>query len=326
MIALRKRFKAFGRGSLDFLQPENRKVLAFLRRYDEETILVVANLSKLAQQTKLDLSQFVGWRPVDLFGRIQFDPITDGKYYFTLGPHGFYWFSLEPQPAETLRVRALPSEEVGTVPTIAREKDELFERDNWFLLERTLRDYVRGRRWFRGKARDMRSADIKDVIPMRFGQSTTYVVLIQVEYTEGEPETYVVPLTTAVSDKAGELIKEYPHALVANLKPRNTDSQWILHDALIDKGFGKFLLQAIGRKRHFKGEIGEISASPTQIFRSARGSDEASLDPAPMNVEQSNTSVVYGDRLILKLFRRLEEGGLTPTPRNRAISHREDAV
>ena len=109
------------------------------------------------------------------------------------------------------------------------------------LVERALRDYIRGRRWFRGKAREMRSADIKDVVPMSFGQSTTYIVLIHVEYTEGEPETYVVPLTTAVSDKSGELMKEYPHALVANLKPRNTDSQWILYDALLDKGFSKLV-------------------------------------------------------------------------------------
>jgi len=308
LIALRKRFKAFSRGSLEFLHPENRKVLAFLRHYNEETILIVANLSHLAQQTKLDLSQFVGWRPVDLFGGIQFDPITDVKYYFTLGPYGFYWFSLEPQPAETMRVRALPSEEAGTVPTIARGKDELFEKANRFLLERTLRDYMRGRRWFRGKAREIRSVDIKDVIPMRFGQSTTYIVLIEVDYTEGEAETYVVPLTTAVSDKSGELMKEYPYALVANLKPRNTDSQWILYDALVDKNFGKFLLQAIGRKRSFKGEIGEISASTTKVFRNARGPHADALEPTPIKVEQSNTSVVYGDRLILKLFRRLEEG------------------
>jgi len=308
MIALRKRFKAFGRGNLEFLQPENHKVLAFLRRYDEETILVVANLSHLAQQTKLDLSQFVGWRPLELFGRVQFDPITDVKYYFTLGPYGFYWFSLEPQPAEVMRVRALPSEEVAAVPTIPREKDKLFERDNWFLLERTLRDYMRGRRWFRGKAREMRSADIEDVIPIHLEQSEAYIVLIQVEYTEGEPDTYAVPLTTAPAEKVGEITNEYPHALVAYLKPGSKNSQWVLYDALVDKAFCKSLLKAIGQKRRFKGQLGEVSALRTQVFRSARGGSEASLDPTPMKVEQSNTSVIYGDRLILKLFRRLEEG------------------
>ena len=308
MIALRKHFKAFGRGSIEFLQPENRKVLAFLRRYAGETILIVANLSKLAQQTKLDLSQFVGWRPVDLFGRIQFDPITDGKYYFTLGPHGFYWFSLEPQPVEATRVPVSPSEEVIELPTLDETEEEVFKKENWFVLEGVLLEYMKDRRWFCGKARQPWVSEIQDVIPMSFSGQTAYLVLIEVEYREGEPEIYAVPLTTAVSDKSGELMKKYPHALVANLKPRNTDSQWILYDALVDKGFSKFLLQAIGRKRHFKGEIGEILASPTQIFRSARGSDEAALEPTPMNVEQTNTSIVYGDKLILKLFRRLEEG------------------
>jgi len=308
LITLRKRFKAFGRGNIEFLQPENRQVLAFLRRYDQETILVVANLSHLAQQIKLDLAQFEGWRPVDLFGRTQFAPITESSYYFTLSPYGFYWFSLEPQPAETMRVRALPSEEVGAVPTLSREKGELFDRDNWFLLERALADYLRGRRWFRGKAREMRSASIKDVIPMRFGQSTSHFVLVQLEYTEGEPETYVLPLATAPAEKIEEIISEYPQALVARLKPGTKNGQWLLYDALVDKAFCRSLLRAIGNKRRFRGRVGEISASTNRVFRSAHGSDEAALEPSPMKVEQSNTSVVYGDRLVLKLFRRLEEG------------------
>ena len=80
-IALRKRFKAFGRGSLEFLQPKNRKVLVFLRRYQDENILVVANLSHAAQQTQLDLAEFQGRVPVELFGRTEFAPIGDGQYY-----------------------------------------------------------------------------------------------------------------------------------------------------------------------------------------------------------------------------------------------------
>jgi len=308
MIALRKHFKAFGRGSLEFLQPENRKVLAFLRKYEEETILVVANLSHLAQQTKLDLSQFAGSRPVDLFGRTQFDPISDGKYYFTLSPYAFYWFSLEPQPEETLRVRALPSEEVMELPTIREKEEELFKKKNWFVLEAILLEYMKGRRWFRSKARESWASDIKDIIPMRFSGHTAYIVLIEVEYREGEPETYVMPLTTASADKVGELGSEYPHALVARLKPHNTNDERILYDALVDKDFCKFLIQAIAQKRRFEGYTGEISASPTRIFRSARGTDKTIPEPTPMKVEQSNTSVVYGDRLILKLFRQIEDG------------------
>jgi maltose alpha-D-glucosyltransferase / alpha-amylase len=105
MIALRERYRAFGRGSLEFLFPENRKVLAFLRRYEDETILVVANLSRFSQYVELDLSPFRGTTPVELYGGTDFPKIGDLPYLLTLGPYGFQWFSLE-QP----RVPAIPGE------------------------------------------------------------------------------------------------------------------------------------------------------------------------------------------------------------------------
>ena len=310
LIALRKRFKAFGRGSLEFLYPENRRVLAFLRRYQEETILVIANLSHLAQQTQLDLSEFAGWRPVELFGRVEFTPISDGQYSFTLSPYAFYWFSLEPQRVESLRPRARPSEEVSEIPSLAENEQELFQKENWFVLEAVLLQCMRGRRWFRGKARDAWGSQIRDVVPMRFGNSIAYLVFIEVEYTEGEPEAYLIPLTTGSASEAEWLVTKYPHAVVAHLKPQgeDSDSEKLLYDALVDGGFCHFLLQAIERRRRFRGRIGEVTALPTRAFRSIRGSGKASLETAPVKAEQSNTSVVYGDRLILKLFRRLEEG------------------
>jgi maltose alpha-D-glucosyltransferase/alpha-amylase len=307
MIALRKRFKAFGRGSLEFLQPENRRVVAFLRQYQEETILVVASLSHLAQQTQLDLSKFTGWTPVDLFGRVEFAPITDGKYYFTLSPYAFYCFSLQPEPAEALRVRPLPSEEVKVVPLIASAREELFEEENWPALEALLQDYVRGRRWFRGKARNLLSSQIVDAIPMPSPESTAYMVLMQVDYAEGEAETYVLPLTTAVVGQTATLAEQYPQAVVARLRPHGEDSEWLLYDALFDKEFCKNLLRAVRRGRRFKGAGSEILASSTRAFRGAHALD-ISLEPTPMKAEQTNTSVIYGNRMILKLFRRLDEG------------------
>ena len=308
LISLRKRFQAFGRGNIKFLQPENRKVLAFLRRYQDQNILVVANLSRSAQQTQLDLSEFTGWRPVDIFGRVEFAPISEGKYYFTLSPYAFYWFSIEPQPAETLRPRALPSDVVGLSPAIVVTGEEIFKKQNWTILEGILFQYMRSRRWFRGKARGVRSSRINDVIPMHGADSMAYFVLVNVDYVEGEPETYVLPLTTAPIEQTGTIANEYPHAVVAHLKPYNREGEQVLYDALFDKGFCKFLLQAMGRRSHFKGIAGEISASRTGVFRNARGSGEISLEPSPIKAEQTNTSVIYGDQLILKLFRKLEEG------------------
>ncbi len=309
-IALRKRFKALGRGSLEFLQPQNRKVLAFLRRYKDEVILVVANLSHAAQQAQIDLPELQGRVPVELFGRAEFTPIADGKYYFTLGPHAFYWFSLESELARPLRLRALPPEDVGTLPILNETEERLFRKENWFVLEAVLLDYIRGRRWFRGKARESWGADILDVVPVPFVTSIAYVVLIEVEYTDGVPETYVLPLTAAPVEQREQLQSEYPQALVAHLKPRGKGNkrEKLLLDALLDKGFCSYLLRAIARRRVFKGEAGEISASRTRAFRTAPASAKTSLEPTPIKAEQSNTSIAYGDGLVLKLFRRIEDG------------------
>src|SRR5262249_6803829 len=102
-LNLRKRFKAFGRGSLEFLSPENRKILAFVRRFENEVILVIANLSRFPQPVSLDLSGYQNLVPVELFGRTDFPTITTQPYFLTLSPHAALWFSLEPTAAhETL--------------------------------------------------------------------------------------------------------------------------------------------------------------------------------------------------------------------------------
>jgi maltose alpha-D-glucosyltransferase/alpha-amylase len=99
LIAVRKRYRAFGRGSLEFFHPENLKVLVYVRRYEAEVILCVVNLSRFVQYAELDLSQFDGWQPVELIGENRFPHIGELPYFLTLGPHAFYWFRLDP-PAE----------------------------------------------------------------------------------------------------------------------------------------------------------------------------------------------------------------------------------
>ena len=96
LIILRKRYLAFGRGSIEFLYPSNRKVLVFVRRYGDEAILAVANLSRFVQYAELDLAAFKGMVPLELFGQSRFPPVGDLPYFLTLSPHGFYWFKLEP--------------------------------------------------------------------------------------------------------------------------------------------------------------------------------------------------------------------------------------
>ncbi len=98
-IATRKQYKAFGRGSLEFLLPANEKVLTYLRCYQQETLLIVNNLSRYCQPVALDLRRFMGWRPVELVGQVAFPVIGEQEYSLSLGPHSFYWFKLEPPSA-----------------------------------------------------------------------------------------------------------------------------------------------------------------------------------------------------------------------------------
>src|SRR3989475_3702752 len=102
LIALRKRHRAFGRGSLELLRPGNRKVLAFVRAYESEQILCVANLSRFLQVVELDLSKWKGMVPVELFGATELPAVGDTPYFLTLGPHSFYWFAMQPRAASTV--------------------------------------------------------------------------------------------------------------------------------------------------------------------------------------------------------------------------------
>jgi maltose alpha-D-glucosyltransferase/alpha-amylase len=95
MIRLRKLFSVFGRGTLELLAPANTHVLAYLRRYHDEVVLCVANLSRFAQPVELDLHQFSGYRPVEMLGYTPFPAVGPGSYCLTLGPYGFYWFELQ---------------------------------------------------------------------------------------------------------------------------------------------------------------------------------------------------------------------------------------
>ena len=309
LIALRQRYKVFGRGNIEFLEPENHKVLTYLRRYEDETILVVANLSHLAQQTRLDLSRFMGYHPVDLFGHGEFDPITDSRYYFTLSPYSFFWFSLEPPSTKSLQTGTLPAEKAGEIPIINETGESLFSlKNNQSVLEAVLLDYIKGQRWFRGKARDTLAAEIQDIIPVHFNGSTAYFTLLHVTYSEGESETYIVPLMTASDAGEMEITRKYPHAVVAWLKQRGKNGTNLLYDATVDSGFNHALLNAIQHRHTFKSATGEITASPASLLSSAAAATGKSLEPSPMKTEQSNTSVIYGDQLLLKLYRKLEEG------------------
>ena len=98
MIRLRRLFKVFGRGGIEFLSPVNHKILAYLRRFQTDVVLCVANLSRSVQPVELDLGAFAGSVPVEMLGYTEFPPIGAAPYVLAIGPYGFYWFELRHQP------------------------------------------------------------------------------------------------------------------------------------------------------------------------------------------------------------------------------------
>jgi maltose alpha-D-glucosyltransferase/alpha-amylase len=298
LIALRKRSAAFRRGTLQLLRPENSKVLAFIRAYGEQRILVVANLSRFSQGVELDLSAFRGMRPVELFGRVEFPRIGELPYFITLGPHGFFWFSLEPAPepvhlpAPAARVPALTVRGPWTDLLSGTARDALSE---------VLPEYLERARWFGGKARRIKGTQIVDTMMLDEDFPGT-VALVQVDYREGDPETYVLPLTVAHGAPAARIRQESPSAIIADM--HSSDGDGILYDASAERGFARALLHAIGA-RH-RGREGRLIASATSALGHLPEHD--GLEPSVLRAEQSNTSIIYGTRFILKLFRRLEPG------------------
>ena len=313
LIALRKQHPALGRGSLTFLHPENRRIVAFVRELDSERILVVANMSRFVQFADLDLSAYRGLVPVEMFGRVEFPRVEERPLFLTLGPHAFIWFRLEADPSGRGGEVRAPEERAPVIAAAADLNGLLGGRARGQLAQ-VLPGYLRARRWFRSKARRIKSVSVRESVDVPIdgngAEHDARLAIIDVEFNEGESESYVLPLGLARGEQVDRIVSQTPQALVAHVvPPTEADAPpWLLYDAIYDPGFASALLDAVAGRRRFAGRRGEVTASPTRAFREIRGSRRDRLEAVVGRAEQSNTSVVFGDRLILKLFRRLEPG------------------
>ncbi|MHB1710019.1 MAG: maltose alpha-D-glucosyltransferase [Acidimicrobiales bacterium] len=306
LTSLRTRYRAFGRGTLEVLRPDNRKVLAFLRRYEDELILVVVNLSRMVQCVELDLSEFRGATPVELFGTTSLPQVGDLPYFLTLGPHGFYWLSLEREtaraPVPRLSLRAGRSWETLLSGSQARR------------LEPVLTMYIRDRRWFVSKARTIAELSVADVILVptnghRSGpecRPECAIAIVNVEFDHGAAEQYVLPVAFAVGEQAEDLTRWHCEAIIADV--HTTAGDGVLFDATYEPEFSRSIIDVIARRRRLAGRHGRVTGSPSPMLRSIRAGIESDVQPVPISAEQSNTSVVFGDAAVLKFVRRLEPG------------------
>lgn len=328
LIAIRSRYQAFGRGTFELLYPENRKVLAFTRTYQGEHILVVANLSRFVQAVEIDLSAFQGMVPVEIFGRTEFPRIGESPYFLSLGPHAFFWFTLQFQPEAAPLPR--PQAELPVLKVNGSWRDIYTRAEARKALEELLPTYLQSCAWFK-KARILQTVQLVDAIPVNLpaqsnkaklgrGPATASaydLVLVRADYTEGIPETFVLPLAYVAEKIADQTSGKIEGAALAVIQ--GTNESGILVDALSDRAFLEIPLQAIAYTARYAGSAGEVVATTTEAFLPSWQNSQSSTEPIEPHLlrgDHSNALIVYGasaeggsthNRYILKLFRQVDE-------------------
>jgi maltose alpha-D-glucosyltransferase/alpha-amylase len=320
IIKLRKHYKVFGRGSLEILNPSNRKVLAFIRQWQDETVLVVANLSRYPQAVELPLPGYHGVAPVEMFGLSKFPTISEAPYVFTLGPYQFYWLLLSKVPESlampiagleqreqpvvsartarsNIRIIDIKSEDAWTDLTSGPLKTK-FEAD-------VLPTYIRRQRWFGGKAHEIKSVKIVDFAKITVPAEQAGLFIVEVEISGVGKELYALYLSIASGYRAKQMIEYRPQYVLADLRRRS--ESLAVYDCLQSDTFCQKLLQTVADQSRLPMLSGELWAERTPSYQKLAAAGKPS-GIKRISSEQSNSSIIYGEQFILKLYRKLQPG------------------
>ena len=275
MIALRKLFQVFGRGSLKFLNPANRKILAYLRDIDRgdgshETVLCVANLSRFAQPASLDLADYAGSQPVEMLGYVPFPIIDQTPYALTLAPYSFLWLELQPAVAQPeslpeLQLEAvedIPENEAAALDLLTKGWPGLLAGHGLALLETALPTWLPRQRWFGAKTRKIQSTRILDWVELPAATAANTTILptselptditipaalffVEIGYADGPSDTYQIPLAFSTEPDSDDLTANHPQSILVALPTPIGPA--VLHDATTREDFRQGILTLIER-------------------------------------------------------------------------------
>jgi maltose alpha-D-glucosyltransferase/alpha-amylase len=324
MIALRKLFRVFGRGTLEFLNPDNRKILAYTRRYDpyassaeetaatppevssaSETVLCVANLSRFSQPVSLDLTRFAGMIPVEMLGYVTFPAITTQPYPLTLAPYSFLWLELQPAPdvPEPVQVPLGSNSEDEPILNLLNHGIEgLLSASGLSLLQQLLTTYLPHQRWYGAKSRTIKAVTVIDSAELPGLNAILF--FLELTYDDDSTSVYQLALTITSGEAAETIRASDPASIVATVSTSNGPS--ILHDAVAREDVRQAILKLIEANGELPTRNGILVGHRSSAFAKIRGTDP--LPARTGSAEQSNTSILYDAKLIMKLFRRLQPG------------------
>jgi maltose alpha-D-glucosyltransferase/alpha-amylase len=318
LIQVRKSYKAFGRGSLRFLDPGNRKILAYVREYQDEAVLCVANLSRNPQAVELLLARFEGRVPVELTGNISFPPVGKLPYLLTLPAYGFLSFALSADaPVPQWHEEKLPPKELPVLVLLegfrtffhqsggAREVRRLMATRTREQLQReVLLPYMSTKRWFAAKGHEVKRIELSEEGEWATPEGSWLLTFLDVECDDIPLQRYFLPLAVAWESKGYDPLHDFGAWTLA--KVRQKEKMGILFGAYGDPVFCRALARAMGEQREVNFDHGQLRFSRTSAFaEQASAIDETVHHPS---LDQSNTGVFFGSRLYLKGYRRLQVG------------------
>ncbi|TVP80288.1 maltose alpha-D-glucosyltransferase [Thioalkalivibrio sp.] len=319
LIAVRKVHPAFGRGTLRFLQPGNRKILAYVREHGDEAILCVANLARSAQPVELDLARFKGRVPMELMGRTVFPPIGELPYLLTLPGHGFYWFELASDvEAPTWHQEALPSMELPVLvlsggwrsffpdplqPGLRNTEAAMQLRSR---LEReVLPAFLQGQRWFAAKGQGLEAVEATHMVKWATADGEWLLLWVRCVFGGEVAQTYFLPLALIWGEIDEEQVRLTLSAALARVRQKARVG--VLHDAVAAEDFVQAMVRSIAQPADHLLDSGMLRFRPTAAYPRLVGDHPLEGLQRP-GAEGTNTTVILGDRLFLKLYRRVQPG------------------
>ncbi|AZC26850.1 maltose alpha-D-glucosyltransferase [Pseudomonas sessilinigenes] len=311
LLAVRKQSRAFGRGTLKMLSPNNRRILAYTREYTgpdgkQEIILCVANVSRSAQAAELDLSSFAGMVPVEMLGGSAFPPIGQLNFLLTLAPYGFYWFVLASEN-QMPSWHVEPTQGLPDFTTLVLKKrlEELLDEPSRTILEQeVLPNWLPNRRWFADK--DSAIEQVRLDYGVRFGDPQHPVLLGEIEVTsQGRSQRYQLPFGLLAEDQISSALPQQ----LAMSRVRRGRQVGLITDAFALESFVRSVLQGLKAQARLDSDAGQIRFDAGPQLQQL-GLD-AEVDVRYLSAEQSNSSVVVGESLVLKLMRKVV-GGIHP--------------